>query len=150
VKKIELKIGLPEHILNYINRGSENESAAPGFADVFKNLEEEGGIESEKTEEDEADESAVASSAIIQLGSRMLLKSSKRDASDIHVEPGMGREPGMVRVRVDGEGHELLQSPGDHVAALLARIKVMSRLDISERRKPQDGKCKLKIGKRNL
>ena len=55
-----------------------------------------------------------------------------------------------MRVRVDGECSELLRVPGEHTAALIARIKVMSRLDISERRKPQDGKCKLQVAKRNL
>ncbi|MDT8397822.1 MAG: GspE/PulE family protein, partial [Pseudomonadales bacterium] len=53
--------------------------------------------------------------------------------------------PGMVRVRVDGECRELLMVPSEHTGALISRVKVISRLDISERRKPQDGKCKLKI-----
>lgn len=57
--------------------------------------------------------------------------------------------PGKVLSRITGHKKHGAFT-GDHVAALIARIKVMSRLDISERRKPQDGKCKLKIGKRNL
>lgn len=150
VKKIELKVGLPEHILHYINRGTDADPEAAGFEDVFKNLEEEGGIEVDRSDDDEVDENAVASSAIIQLVNRIIVESSKLDASDIHIEPGKDKDPGVIRVRVDGECLELLHVPGDHIAALIARIKVMSRLDISERRKPQDGKCKLKIGKRTL
>jgi len=53
-------------------------------------------------------------------------------------------------VRVDGICREILKVPSEHTGALIARIKVMSRLDISERRLPQDGKCKLKIRGRAL
>ena len=65
--------------------------------------------------------------------------------SDIHVEPGKDRGPGIARVRVDGLCREILKVPPEPTASLIARIKVMSRLDIAGRRLPQDGKCKLKI-----
>lgn len=150
VKKIELRVGLPEHILAYINRGGDGVDDATGFDDVFKNLEEESPVELETSEDEDVDENQVASSAIIQLVNRIIVESSKLNGSDIHIEPGKDKAPGSVRVRVDGECIELLKVPGEHTGALIARIKVMSRLDISERRKPQDGKCKLKVGKRNL
>jgi len=150
VKKIELRVGLPDHILHYINRGPDGEADTGGFDDVFKSLEEEGGIELEQDSDEEADESAAASSAIIQLVNKIIVESSRLNGSDIHIEPGKEKSPGIVRVRVDGECQELLKVPSEHTSALIARIKVMSRLDISERRKPQDGKCKLKIGKRQL
>ena len=150
VKKIELRVGLPDHILHYINRGGDSEGDSGGFDDVFKNLEEETGVEVEQTEEEDSDESAAASSAIIQLVNKIIVEAHRLDGSDIHIEPGKDNAPGIVRVRVDGECTEILKVPGEHTSALIARIKVMSRLDISERRKPQDGKCKLKIGKRQL
>ncbi len=150
VKKIELRVGLPEHILQFISGETDEFSDSEGFDDVFKSLEEENDVELQRTEDDEVDESAVASSAIIQLVNKIIMESSRLNSSDIHIEPGKDRGPGIVRVRVDGECSELLKVPGEHTAALIARIKVMSRLDISERRKPQDGKCKLKVGKRNL
>ena len=150
VKKIELRVGLPDHILHYINRGPEGEGETGGFDDVFKSLEEEGGIEVKQESDDDVDESAAASSAIIQLVNKIIVEANRLDGSDIHIEPSKDNAPGIVRVRVDGECTEILRVPGEHTAALIARIKVMSRLDISERRKPQDGKCKLKIGKRQL
>ena len=150
VKKIELRVGLPDHILHYINRGPDGEADTGGFDDVFKSLEEEGGIELEQEVDEDADESAAASSAIIQLVNKIIVESSRLNGSDIHIEPSKEKMPGIVRVRVDSECQELLKVPSEHTSALIARIKVMSRLDISERRKPQDGKCKLKIGKRQL
>ena len=137
------RVGLPEHILQYLG-SSEGDDEASGFDDVFRTLEEEGGIEVVDNREDE-DEGAAATSAIIQLVNRIIVESERLGASDIHIEPGKDRSPGIVRVRVDGICRELLKVPAEHTGALIARIKVMSRLDISERRLPQDGKCKLKI-----
>lgn len=150
VKKIELRVGLPEHILQYINGGKDELEEGAGFDDVFKSLEEETGVELEQPVDDDVDESSADNSAIIQLVNRIIVESSRLNSSDIHVEPGKDGGAGIVRVRVDGECIELLKVPGEHTSALISRIKVMSRLDISERRKPQDGKCKLKIGKRTL
>jgi len=149
VKKIELRIGLPDHILQYINGVDEALDASKGFDDVFKNLEEETSVVVEQQGEEE-DDKAVNDSAIIQLVNRIIVESSRLNSSDIHIEPGKDGGNGVVRVRVDGECIELLKVPGEHTSALIARIKVMSRLDISERRKPQDGKCKLKLGKGTL
>jgi type II secretory ATPase GspE/PulE/Tfp pilus assembly ATPase PilB-like protein len=138
------KVGLPEHILLYLgdpSKGEEDEVA--GFDEVFKNLEDQS-IEVDETKETE-EEGAAATSGIIQLVNRIIIEAEKLGASDIHIEPGKDRGPGIVRVRVDGLCRELLKVPAEHTSALIARIKVMSRLDISERRFPQDGKCKLKI-----
>jgi type II secretory ATPase GspE/PulE/Tfp pilus assembly ATPase PilB-like protein len=138
------RVGLPEHILQFLGGAEGEDDEASGFDDVFKNLEEESGIEVVENKESE-EEGAAATSAIIQLVNRIIVESERLGGSDIHIEPGKDRGPGIVRVRVDGLCRELLKVPAEHTAALIARIKVMSRLDISERRLPQDGKCKLKI-----
>lgn len=142
VKNYVFRVGLPEHILKYL--GQDDVEDETDFDDVFKNLEEEGGIEIEHQEEED-DEKVAATSAIIQLANKIIFESAKLGSSDIHIEPGKDRSPGVVRVRVDGDCRELLHVPSEHTKALIARIKVMSRLDISERRKPQDGKCKVKM-----
>ncbi len=139
------RVGLPEHILQYLGgqAGQEEEEVA-GFDDVFKSLEEESTVEVDESK-DKDDEGAASTSAIIQLVNKIIVEAERLGGSDIHIEPGKDRGPGIVRVRVDGLCRELLKVPAEHTAALIARIKVMSRLDISERRFPQDGKCKLKI-----
>jgi len=142
------RVGLPEHILMYLREESGDDTEA-GFDDVFSRLEEQGTIELESVEESE-DESLAASSAIIQLVNRIITEADRLGASDIHVEPGRDNSPGMVRIRVDGICRELLKVPREHTSALIARIKVISRLNIAERRLPQDGKCKLKVRGKKL
>lgn len=146
-KNYVIRVGLPEHILQYLGSSREEKETLSGFDDVFRNLEAETGtVEVDEEDEDESDEEGIAaSSAIIQLVNRIIVEADRLGSSDIHIEPGRERQPGVVRVRVDGECRELLSIPGEHTPAVLARVKVISRLDISERRKPQDGKCKLKI-----
>lgn len=142
------RVGLPEHIINYL-RGGEEEDMEAGFDDVFASLEEQGGIAIE-SEDDDDEESLAATSAIIQLVNRIITEADRLGASDIHIEPGKDDAPGGVRIRVDGICRELLKIPKEHCAAVVARIKVISRLNIAERRLPQDGKCKLKIRGKSL
>ena len=142
------RVGLPEHIINYL-RGGEEEDMEAGFDDVFASLEEQGGIAIE-SEDDDDEESLAATSAIIQLVNRVITEADRLGASDIHIEPGKDDAPGGVRIRVDGICRELLKIPKGHCAAVVARIKVISRLNIAERRLPQDGKCKLKIRGKSL
>ena len=144
------RVGLAEDILRYLG-GTEEEDDTEGFDDVFKSLEAESGVELDDSKDDRDDaESAAAASGIIQLVNRIIIESDKLGGSDIHIEPGKEKSPGIVRVRVDGVCREILKVAAEHTGALIARIKVMSRLDISERRLPQDGKCKLKIRGRAL
>ncbi len=142
------RVGLPEHILQYL-REDDGADIEAGFDDVFSRLEEQGNIELDSEEESE-DENLASTSAIIQLVNRVITEADRLGASDIHVEPGKDNSPGVVRIRVDGVCRELLKVPKEHTSALIARIKVISRLNIAERRMPQDGKCKLKVRGKKL
>ena len=88
----------------------------------------------EVTDVDETD------SIIIKLINKILINAYSKDASDIHLEPGTGTEPLIVRYRVDGLCHISHEIPPTYKRAMLSRIKIMSNLDITERRKPQSGK----------
>ena len=81
---------------------------------------------------------------VISLVNGILSESIKRMASDIHVEPYEKRF--RVRMRIDGSLYETAQIPLEMKRAVIARLKIMSRLDISESRVPQDGRIKLKVG----
>ncbi|MFK7863005.1 MAG: GspE/PulE family protein [Pseudohongiellaceae bacterium] len=142
------RVGLPEHIIQYLRSDDETDLES-GFDDVFSALDSEGTVEIEE-EGSEEDESLAATSAIIQLVNRIITESDRMGASDIHIEPGKDHLPGGVRIRVDGICRELLKIPKEHCAALIARIKVISRLNIAEKRLPQDGKCKLKVRGKSL
>ncbi|MEN8231542.1 MAG: GspE/PulE family protein [Thermodesulfobacteriota bacterium] len=92
--------------------------------------------------EDASDTSVVdeTDSQIIKLVNKILINAYKKDASDIHLEPGIGGDPLAVRYRVDGLCHLSHEVPSGYKRALLSRLKIMSNLDITERRKPQSGK----------
>ena len=82
---------------------------------------------------------------VVKLVNMMLLNAIKKGASDIHVEPYEKKL--RVRYRVDGVLIEEMTPPLKLKAAIASRLKIMSQLDIAERRLPQDGRIKLKLGK---
>ncbi len=85
---------------------------------------------------------------IIRWVNSLLFQAVKRGASDIHIEPGE-REI-KVRYRVDGALREANRAPRKHLASILARVKIMSGLNIAEKRLPQDGRIRRKIGGKDI
>jgi general secretion pathway protein E len=69
-------------------------------------------------------------------------------ASDIHVEPR--RELGIVRFRIDGVLHQVYQIPAGVLAAMTSRIKILARMDVVEKRRPQDGRIKTRSGEQDI
>jgi type IV pilus assembly protein PilB len=90
-------------------------------------------------------ERASEDAPVVRLVNVLLLSAIRKGASDIHVEPYEKRI--RVRYRIDGVLHEEMTPPIKLKAALVSRLKIMSQLDIAERRLPQDGRIKLKLGK---
>ena len=85
---------------------------------------------------------------IIRLINALLSESIKVNASDVHIEPFENRL--RVRIRVDGMLREILQPPGNIAPLVISRIKVMAKLDIAEKRLPQDGRISLRIAGRSV
>ncbi|HJV86353.1 MAG TPA: ATPase, T2SS/T4P/T4SS family [Noviherbaspirillum sp.] len=98
----------------------------------------------EGTEFSEADLSAAAENELVKLVNKIIIDAYRQNASDIHIEPRPGKEKTMIRFRKDGSLEPYIEIPASYRNALAARIKIMCDLDISERRKPQDGKIKFK------
>ncbi len=95
---------------------------------------------------EETDFTKLADDApVVKFVNKVLFDAIKQGASDIHFEP-YEREY-RVRVRADGVLHEVVRPPKGLAPRLAARLKVMARLDISERRAPQDGRIQLKLSK---
>ncbi len=88
--------------------------------------------------------SAEQDAPVITLVNGILAEAIRRGASDIHFEPYEKKV--RVRMRVDGTMHEALQVPIEMRRAVIARFKIMSRMDIAEHRVPQDGRIKLRSG----
>jgi type IV pilus assembly protein PilB len=87
----------------------------------------------------------VEDAPIVRFVNKVMLDAIRRNASDIHFEPY--EKIYRVRLRIDGVLKELAQPPVQLAQKLSARLKVMSRLDIAERRVPQDGRIKMKLSK---
>jgi type IV pilus assembly protein PilB len=87
-------------------------------------------------------EDAAEQAPVVKLVNLILMDAIRKQASDIHVEP---YEKSMrVRFRIDGVLYEIMRPPMQYKNAIISRLKIMSRLDIAERRMPQDGRIKLK------
>ncbi|WP_299178006.1 type IV-A pilus assembly ATPase PilB [uncultured Neptuniibacter sp.] len=98
-----------------------------------------------KESEEESAEDAANDAPIVRFVNKILLDSIKNGASDIHFEPY--EKSYRIRSRIDGILQEIAKPPSNLASRLSARLKVMSQMDISERRVPQDGRIKMKISK---
>ena len=89
-------------------------------------------------------ENAAEAGPIVRLVNMILVDAIKKNCSDIHIEPY--EKEFRVRYRIDGVLYEVMKPPVKLKNALASRMKIMARLDIAERRLPQDGRIKLKLG----
>ena len=88
--------------------------------------------------------SAANDNELVKLVNKVIIDAYQQGASDIHIEPYPGKAKTEIRFRKDGELVPYIQVPASYRNSLAARLKIMCDLDISERRKPQDGKIKFK------
>ncbi len=105
-----------------------------------------GGLDAEE-EVDPAnadDVSAAADNELVKLVNKIIVDAYNQGASDIHVEPLPGKDKTGIRFRKDGSLSNYIEVPAAYRSALVTRLKIMCDLDISEKRKPQDGKIKFK------
>lgn len=122
------------------------------FSQIVKGLEESSDLEvvSESDEGPSEDDlrSAVQDKPLVKLVDSIISDAIRMGASDIHFETYEKRI--RVRFRVDGDLREMAPLPFKYRAAIVSRVKVMADLDISERRLPQDGRIKIKLGERTV
>jgi type IV pilus assembly protein PilB len=122
--------------------------ASDTLNEIMENIEEGEKMELlEDSEEINVNElqQAVEDAPVVKLVNLILNEAIKRSASDIHIEPY--EKVFRVRMRVDGVLYEFMKPPLKLKNAITSRIKIMSKLDIAERRLPQDGRIKVKYGK---
>jgi type IV pilus assembly protein PilB len=102
-------------------------------------------ISSGDDDEKPVENSDVDDAPIVRFVNKILLDAIKKGASDIHIEPY--EKTFRIRFRQDGMLHEVASPPSNLASRLVARIKVMSRMDIAERRVPQDGRIKMALSR---
>lgn len=155
--RIDLQVGLENDILTYLNSSfgiKETKGEESEFAEILTQLqtEETGSLDTEDQPEKDPKEVVMeeTDSAIVKLANKIITDAFRANASDIHVEP-MGKiDPMMIRFRRDGDCFKYQEIPSSHRAALVSRLKIMAQLDISEKRKPQDGKIRFKLPNGNI
>jgi len=103
-----------------------------------------GGEDEENAGASQDDVSAAADNELVKLVNKVIIDAYRMGASDIHIEPGPGKMKTQIRVRKDGSLLNYIEVPSTYRNALVTRLKIMCDLDISEKRKPQDGKIKFK------
>src|SRR5687767_2274957 len=151
--RYDFLVGIKHDTLAYIahSYGEKMDAdVSAGEADLAKIIETLGEGEAEVEEavkEEGAPEIDETDSGIVRLANQLIIEAYARGASDIHVEPDGSKSPCGIRLRIDGDCQKFMEVPGAHRNALVQRLKIMAKLDISERRKPQDGKIRFKYSK---
>ncbi len=142
----ELRVGTKEDILRYLGYAypEDEDRVDQDLESIVGQLDQS--VEADAAVPDEEELLDENASAIIQLVNHIIIESVTRGASDIHIEPMKGKNDARVRIRIDGECIELLKVPYTHIRAVISRVKVLAHMDITERRRPQDGKISVRMG----
>jgi type II secretory ATPase GspE/PulE/Tfp pilus assembly ATPase PilB-like protein len=174
-REYEFRVGLPEEILAFLgdrsqllrsagaskgpSQSHESEDDDDDFDDydadedlseALADLEEasEEGIELSRIEDE--DISQESRQLAVRFVNKIIMHAHKTGASDIHIEPSKTGRPGVVRMRIDGTCERVLSIPESIIKPVVSRIKILSNLNISERRLPQDGKARVRFKGREL
>lgn len=141
-RKIKWAVGLRKDIALFLAVASGASASKDSIGNILGDLRAEDAPDVLEMTTGELDEN---DSAVIRLANQIIMDAYKARASDIHIEPYGAQKDTVIRYRVDGSCSEYQKIPGAYRRAIVARIKIMAQLDISERRKPQDGKIKFRI-----
>jgi type II secretory ATPase GspE/PulE/Tfp pilus assembly ATPase PilB-like protein len=136
--RIDYCVGLKEDILKFIGYFFGAPGQEGSINEILGKLEVEDATEQEEQGVDDSD------SAIVQLVNKVITDAYTKRASDIHIEPYPGKHPLEIRLRIDGACMPYQTVPYQFKRAVVSRIKIMSELDITERRLPQDGKIQFR------
>jgi len=142
--KIETKVALQQDIEAFIDNFFRELDGGKELTEFDQEVSSD--YEEDQEEVEELDDgTGEQDSEVVRLVNALLVEAWKRGASDIHIEPNPASKYCSVRFRVDGTCHEFRKLRYSLSRPLVSRVKIMSKLDIAERRLPQDGKVKLKL-----
>jgi len=138
----EFAVGLREDILQFLDYfyGGPRMQDEGSIDEILNKMD----VQEQEEIEAGAEMLTENDSIIVQLVNKVITDAQKKNCSDIHIEPYPGKEGAEIRLRVDGQCQKYQTVPYHYRKALVSRLKIMADLDISERRKPQDGKIKFK------
>ncbi|TFZ40680.1 type II/IV secretion system protein [Soehngenia longivitae] len=115
---------------------------------IIDGFNEDNNLEFKEEESLDEEQAEVASAPIVRLINTIIEQAIRQNASDIHIEPSS--DDIRVRLRVDGDLHEIMKLPKTSFSALITRVKIIGRMNIAERRIPQDGRVETKINNKEI
>ena len=136
-KRVVEVVATPTQLKAYIADRLSTQESSEDFETYLRSLGGSGG-----DAEDDDD--------VIKLVNRFIVDAVRDRASDIHIEPYGEKQDLTVRFRVDGQLRNYRRIPSEYRERIVARMKIMARLNIAERRLPQDGKIRFKLGEREI
>ena len=138
-KRVVEVVATPTQLKAYIADRLSTQESSEDFETYLRSL---GGSGADGDAEDDDD--------VIKLVNRFIVAAVRDRASDIHIEPYGEKQDLTVRFRVDGQLRNYRRIPSEYRERIVARMKIMARLNIAERRLPQDGKIRFKLGEREI
>ena len=139
-KAVKYSVAFTDDILKYINMSFTSHEDEHSINDILGQLDED----EDADQEEDGEVVNESDSVIMQLVNKIINDAYARRTSDIHIEPNVTKKNVEIRYRVDGDCMIYQTLPYNYRAAVVSRIKIMSNLDITEKRKPQDGKIKFR------
>jgi type II secretory ATPase GspE/PulE/Tfp pilus assembly ATPase PilB-like protein len=146
---VEVQLALPSDIDAFLHRlqapppsGEKQEKKMEGMEQSFAEIIEKIESDAESSAKEKVDKQDTEQRPIVMLVSKIIEDAYRQKASDIHIEPYGKVRDAEVRFRIDGQCQNVLSVPRNHIKPVIARLKILADLDISERRRPQDGKIK--------
>lgn len=122
--------------------------SADSLASIMGEIEEDFEIVEDQDEDLGADDAQSADAPVVKLVNSLISDAVGKGASDIHIEPY--EKMVRVRFRIDGQLHEMMSPPFKMKNATISRLKIMSDLDIAEKRVPQDGRIKIRMHNKSI
>jgi len=150
---VELRFALKEDIEQFLisfQGAMKTKRSAKSFGDILDELKgqvAEHSFEDTEVFEEEAD---VNDNAVVLLVRKIIEDAYYQMASDIHIEPYGFAKDAVVRYRIDGRCQQALTVPSGYIRPVVSRIKVLAKMDIAEKRKPQDGKIRFKTANNKI
>jgi type II secretory ATPase GspE/PulE/Tfp pilus assembly ATPase PilB-like protein/GAF domain-containing protein len=163
-KKITFNVGLKADIRDFLNTGISNDNfleeqeeeeekstvELSSLLDALVDEQTDSAIDYSSPDDDAVNAISETDSTIVRLVNKIMTDAYDQGISDIHVEPGVGKKDVKVRFRKDGTCRIYQQIPYLYKQAIISRLKIMARLDIAEKRMPQDGKIKMRYGRKEI
>lgn len=140
-KQVKYDVALADDIIKFINLFYLSSDVQHSFTEILGQLDDEDIM---FADEEGGEIITESDSAVMQLVNKIINDAYSRGASDIHIEPNIGKKNVEIRFRVDGDCALYQTVPFSYRAAIISRIKIMSNLDITVKRLPQDGKIKFR------